>query len=109
LPVVPAKTEEVGTMETLHEVLTWILEIAGAVVILVGAYFWLKAAAKGQSTARSFMALVFTFIFFLVVILRTDIDEGTIRWLSVVYGGMMAFYIIARMIEHREEIKAGKD
>lgn len=95
-------------MKVLHDLLTWILEIGGAAVILLGALMWLRTATQARSTARSFMALVFTFIFFLVVILRKgDFEETTIRWLAAVYGGILVFYIIARMVEHREEIKAG--
>ena len=96
-------------MGVLNNFLTLILEIGGTVVIILGALLWLKAAYRSQSTARSFMALIFTFIFFIVAILRKgDFDELTIRWLSVVYGGIMAFYITARMVEHREEIKMGQ-
>lgn len=96
-------------MATLHTVLIWILEIGAVVVIICGAIIWIRVANSGRSTARSFMALVFTFVFFLIVVLRIgDFEESTIRWLIVTYGGMLAFYIIARMIEHREEIKAGK-
>ncbi len=97
-------------MEALHNILIWILEIGGTAVIVLGAWLWLKAGIKQQTTARSFMALIFTFIFFIVTILRKgDFEESTIRWLSVVYGGIMAFYITARMVEHREEIKIGKE
>ena len=96
-------------MEGLNSVLTWILEIGGVAVISLGALLWLRAAQKSQSTARSFMALVFTIIFFIVAVLRSsDFDAGTIRCFTIVYGGILAFYIIARMIEHSEEIRSGK-
>jgi hypothetical protein len=96
-------------METMTRILIWVLEIGGAALIVLNALLWLRGASRGQATARSFMALILTFIFFIVVILRKgDFDESTIRWLSIVYGGVMAFYITARMVEHREEIKAGK-
>ena len=96
-------------MSTLNAVLAWVLEIGGTAIILTGAFLWLKAAVKGQSTARSFMALVFTFVFFIAVVLkRGDFQAATLHWLTAVYGGMLAFYIVARMVEHREEIKAGR-
>lgn len=97
-------------MDMLREVLTSILEIGGVVVVIAGAVMWLRTAFSARSTARSFMALVFTIVFFIVVLLRNgDYDEKTIRWLSVVYGSILAFYILARMVEHREEIKAGEE
>ena len=97
-------------MSVLSSVLIWVLEIGGAVIILTGALLWLKAAVKGQSTARSFMALVFTFIFFIAVVLRNDeFAAATLHWLTAVYGAMLAFYIVARMVEHREEIRAGRE
>ena len=87
-------------MESLNNVLTWILQIGATFVIVMGSLLWLRAAGRSQSTARSFMALVFTYIFFIVVILQSgNFSEVTIRWLAVVYGGIMAFYISARMIE----------
>jgi hypothetical protein len=93
-------------MEIIHDLLTLILEVGGTALIVLGALLWLRAAIQARSTARSFMALVFTFVFFLVVILRNrDFEETTIRWMAVVYGGVLAFYIIARMVEHREEIR----
>ena len=96
-------------MSGLNSVLVGVLQIGGAVIILLGALLWLKAALKSQSTARSFMALVFTFVFFIVVVLRgSDFEPATLHWLIAIYGGLMCFYIVARMIEHREEIKSGK-
>ena len=96
-------------METLTNVLTWILEIGCAIVIVLGALLWLRAASKSQSTARSYMALVYTFVFFIVVVLRPfDFDRTTVRWLTIIYGVIAAFYIVARMIEHRAEIQRGK-
>jgi hypothetical protein len=96
-------------MDTLHNVLIWILEIGATVVIICAAIIWIRVANSGRSTARSFMALMFSFVFFLIVLLRVgDFDESTIRLLIVTYGGVLAFYIVARMIEHREEIKAGR-
>lgn len=96
-------------MEGLNMVLAWILEIGGVAVILFGAFFWIKTAVKSRSTARSFMALVFTFIFFIVMVLRpNDFTEATLRWFIIIYGAIMGFYIIARMFEHREEIREGK-
>ena len=96
-------------MKVLNSILIWVLQVGGTVVILLGALLWLKAAMKSQSTARSFMALVFTFVFFVAVILRhQEFDQATLRWLTAVYGVMVCFYIVARMIEHREEIRAGK-
>ena len=96
-------------MESLNNALTWILEIAGVVFILLGAGFWIRVAMKGKSTARSFMALVFSFVFFIAVILRgDDFTERTLIWLAVVYGAILVVYITARMIEHREEIKGGR-
>lgn len=96
-------------METLNEILIWILEIGAAVIIILGALLWLKAAQRSQSTARSFMALVFSFVFFIVVILRSqDFNGPTLKWMIIVYGAVQAFYIVARMIEHREEIKSGQ-
>jgi len=96
-------------MDALNNTLIWILEICGTAVIIGGAFFWLKTAFKGQSTARSFMALVFTIIFFVVLLLRGgDFEPQTVLWLIVVYGAVLAFYIIARMVEHKEEIRAGK-
>lgn len=87
-------------MESLNNVLIWILEIGVTFVIIMGSLLWLRAAGQSRSTARSFMALVFTYIFFIMVILRSgDFSETTIRWMSVVYGGIMAFYISARMLE----------
>jgi hypothetical protein len=96
-------------METLHSVLIWILEIGAIVVIICAAIIWIRVANSGRSTARSFMALIFSFVFFLVVLFRVgDFDESTIRLLIVTYGGVLAFYIIGRMVEHKEEIRAGK-
>jgi membrane-associated PAP2 superfamily phosphatase len=96
-------------MDVLHDVLIWIFEIGVTVVILFAAITWIRVANSGRSTARSFMALVFTFVFFLIVVLRVgDFSETTIRWVIVTYGGVLAFYIVGRTIEHREEIRSGR-
>ena len=97
-------------MDTLNNILLWALEIGGAGIIIMGALLWLKAASKSQSTARSFMALVFTFVYFIAVVLRSnEFDGPTLRWLTIIYGAILAFYIVARMVEHREEIKSGHE
>ena len=96
-------------MEALNTALTWILEISGTVVLLLGALFWLKAAGRGESTARSFMALIFTFVYFLAVVLRADdLGPRLLIVLTVVYGAILVIYIVARMVEHREEIRSGE-
>ena len=96
-------------MNVLHDVLIWIFEIGVTVVVLLASIIWIRVANSGRSTARSFMALVFTFVFFLIVVLRVgDFSETTIRWIIVTYGGILAFYIIGRTIEHREEIRSGR-
>ena len=93
-------------MDTLNNVLSWILQIGGTAVIVLGALLWLKAASMNLSTARSFIALVFTFVFFIAVVLRPEtLKPATVRWLVIVYGFVAACYIMARMIEHREEIR----
>jgi len=96
-------------MDTLHNVLIWIFEVGATVVVIFAAITWMRVANAGRSTARSFMALIFTFVFFMIVVLRVgDFEETTIRWLIVTYGGVLAFYIIGRMVEHKEEIRSGK-
>lgn len=96
-------------MEALHNVLIWVLEIGGVVLILLGMFMWLKVAFSGESTARSFMSLVFTFVFFITVVLRSsEFSDAAIRWITIVYGAVLAFYITARMIEHKEEIRGRK-
>jgi hypothetical protein len=95
-------------MENLNRVLTVVLEIGGAVVVLVGAIMWIIAALKRQTTARSFMALVFTFVFFTTVVLgRETFGEALPLWTVATYGGVLALYIIGRTIEHHWEVKAG--
>jgi len=97
-------------MELLNNVLSWVLEIGGVAVILLGVVLWLRTAVQVRFAARSFMALVFTFVFFLVAVLRKGNFEGTtIRWLAVVYGVILVFYIIARMVEHINEKEAWEE
>ena len=96
-------------MNALNTVLSWIVKIGGTAVILLGAFFWARAARENISTVRSFMALVFTFVFFGVMSLREPpIGESIMIWLTVVYGVILAVYIVARMVEHMEEIRAGE-
>jgi membrane-associated PAP2 superfamily phosphatase len=96
-------------MNMLHDVLIWIFEIGATVVVILASINWIRVANSGRSTARSFMALIFTFVFFLIVVLRVgDFSETTIRWLIVTYGGVLAVYIVGRTIEHREEIRSGR-
>ena len=95
-------------MKELDLILSWVMKIGGAVVVLAGALFWIRVALKGRSTARSFMALVFTFVLFISAVLsRGELDERVLIWLIVTFAGVLAVYIIARMVEHREEIRMG--
>ncbi|MGQ9629274.1 MAG: hypothetical protein ACUVXI_03035 [bacterium] len=87
-------------MDILNTVLLVVLEIAAIITILIGAFQWIMASFRNETTVRSFMALIFTFVFFIVVVFGRDfLDEWTLRWLLVVYGAVMAVYIVARTIE----------
>ncbi|MGQ9631336.1 MAG: hypothetical protein ACUVXI_13655 [bacterium] len=87
-------------MEALNTVLLWIFEIGLGAVILGGTAVWAIAAIRREASVRSFMALVLTFLIFIVVALRgTLLDEWTLRWFLVIYGSVMAFYTVATTVE----------
>lgn len=97
-------------MQVFDEVLAWIVEIGAVVVIMVGSVMWLVTAVRGRSTARSFMALVFTAVFFLVVVLRAgEFEQATIRWLAASYAAVASVYVVARAVGQRRGTRINTD
>lgn len=87
-------------MHGLNVVLAWILEIGGAGIILLAALLWVVNALKGSFSASSLMALVASFVFYIVVLLGFgNLQSWEVFWFTVVYGGIAAFYIVTHMIE----------
>lgn len=87
-------------MSGLNIVLAWILEIAGAGIILLATLMWVVNALKGKFATSSFMALIASFVFYIIVLLGYgNLASPYIFWFTVVYGGIAVFYIVTHMIE----------
>jgi hypothetical protein len=87
-------------MNGLDVVLAWILEIAGAGIILFAAVVWVVNALKGRFATSTFMALVASFVFYISVLLGFgNLRSPYIFWFTVVYGAIAVFYIVTHMIE----------
>lgn len=87
-------------MHGLNVVLAWILEIAGASILLLAALSWVVNALKGRFATSSFMALVASFVFYISVLLGFgNLASPYVFWFTVVYGGIAVFYIVTHMIE----------
>ncbi len=87
-------------MSGLNIVLAWILEIAGAGIILLAALSWVVNALKGKFATSTFMALIASFVFYISVLLGFgNLNSQYVFWFTVVYGGIAIFYIVTHMIE----------